>query len=69
VKQYEDRLYLWDLAKSQLCTDDVGWVPMERWEVTNKMNKDLFGMFVEAMSEELSPEAASKIWPFPPKGD
>jgi hypothetical protein len=48
---------LWALAKSQLCVDDVGW------EMTNKMNKDLFSMFVETMSEELLPEAASKKWP------
>lgn len=42
------------LAKSQLCTDDVDWVPIERWEATTQINKDLFNMFVDAMSEELS---------------
>ncbi|EED12498.1 conserved hypothetical protein [Talaromyces stipitatus ATCC 10500] len=28
VVQYQDRLYLWDIAKTQLCTADSGWVPM-----------------------------------------
>lgn len=67
ISQYEDRLYLWDLVKNQLCTDDAGWVPIERWEATKKVNRELFNMYIETMSEELPPEAASKKWPFPPE--
>jgi hypothetical protein len=66
VAKYEDMLYLRDIVKTQLCTDDAGWVPMERWEETNKMNQYLF-MYIETMSEELSPDAAAKTWPFPPR--
>jgi hypothetical protein len=66
--QHQDMLYLWDIVKTQLCTDDTGWVPMERWEKTNEMNKNLFDMYIKTMSEELSPDAALKKWPFPPKG-
>lgn len=36
VMQYEDLLYLWDIVKTQLCTDDSGWVPMDRWEETKR---------------------------------
>lgn len=64
---YEDMLYLWDIVKTQLCTDDSGWVPMDRWEETNYMNQKLFDMYIETMSEELSLGAASGKWPFPPK--
>lgn len=67
VVQYEDLLYLWDIVKTQLCTDDSGWVPIERWEKTKEMNKTLFDMYVQTMRKELSPVAASKKWPFPPK--
>ncbi|PYI12233.1 hypothetical protein BO78DRAFT_425469 [Aspergillus sclerotiicarbonarius CBS 121057] len=66
VQQYQDYVYLWDLAKSQLCTDDSGWVPIEQWEPTNKMNEYLCDMYVKALSEEMPPEVASKRWPFPP---
>jgi hypothetical protein len=59
-------LLLRDIVKTQLCTDDTGWVAMERWEETNKMNQYLF-MYIETMSEELSPDAAAKTWPFPPR--
>jgi hypothetical protein len=69
VAQYEDQQYLWNLAKTQLHTDDAGWVPMERWELTKTLNKHLFNKFVQTMSEELSPEVASKRWPFPPKDE
>lgn len=68
VVKYQDMLYLRDIVKTQLCTDDTGWVPMERWKETNKMNKYLFDMYIETMSEELSPDAAAKTWPFPLKG-
>ncbi|KAL4758252.1 uncharacterized protein BDW70DRAFT_152607 [Aspergillus foveolatus] len=27
VQQYEDTVYLWDIVKSQLRTDDSGWIP------------------------------------------
>ncbi|RAL05584.1 phosphotransferase family protein [Aspergillus ibericus CBS 121593] len=67
VVLYQDMLYLWDVVKTQLCTDDSGWVPMERWEKTNDMNKSLFETYIKTMSEELSLDAASKKWPFPPK--
>jgi hypothetical protein len=65
-------LLLRDIVKTQLCTDDTGWVAMERWEETNKMNQYLFMyieifMYIETMSEELSPDAAAKTWPFPPR--
>jgi hypothetical protein len=66
VTRYQDRLYLWDLAKSQLGTDDTGWVPVERWEATKEMNRYLLDMFIETMSDELSPEGALNKWPFPP---
>jgi len=39
--QYEDCLYLWDLVKNQLLTDISGWVPNDRWEATEKANKEL----------------------------
>ncbi|EEH06805.1 conserved hypothetical protein [Histoplasma capsulatum G186AR] len=65
--QYQDMLYLWDIVKTQLSTDDSGWVPVERWKKTNEVNRSLFDMYVETMSEELSPDVALKIWPFPPK--
>ena len=65
--QYEDRLYLWDLVKNQLITDNTGWVPNDRWEATEKANKELYNMYIETMREELTPEAASKNWPFPPR--
>lgn len=65
--KYEDRLYLWDLVKNQLLTDDAGWVPNDLWEATEKANRELYDMFMEAMSEELTPQAAAKNWPFPPQ--
>ncbi|KAE8357814.1 kinase-like domain-containing protein [Aspergillus caelatus] len=65
--QYEDRLYLWDLVKNQLSTDNAGWVPNSRWEATEKANKELYNMYIETMSEELTPQAAAKNWPFPPQ--
>jgi hypothetical protein len=65
--QYQNRLYLWDVVKSQLFTDDAGWVPNDRWEATEQANKELYNMYVETMSDELTPEAASKKWPFPPQ--
>lgn len=64
---YEDRLYLCDLVKNQLSTDDAGWVPNDRWEATEKANRELYNMYIETMSEELSPQAAAKNWPFPPQ--
>lgn len=64
--QYEDICYLWDLVKGQLLTDNAGWVPNDRWEATQKANKELYNMYIETMSEELTPEAATKRWPFPP---
>jgi hypothetical protein len=67
VAKYEDMLYLRDIVKTQLCTDDTGWIAMERWEETNKMNQYLFEMYIETMSEELSPDAAAQTWPFPPR--
>lgn len=63
---YKDMCYLWDLVKGQLLTDNAGWVPNDRWEVTEKANRELYSLYVDTMSEELSPEAASKKWPFPP---
>lgn len=62
--QYEDRLYLWDLVKSHLCTVNAGWVPNDRWEATEKANRELYNMYIETMREELTPEAASKKWLF-----
>ncbi|CEL03733.1 hypothetical protein ASPCAL04879 [Aspergillus calidoustus] len=67
--KYEDTLYLWDLVKSQLHTDNSGWVPHSRWEITAQANKELFEMYLETMSEELTPEAARRTWPFPPPQD
>lgn len=66
VQHHRDTVYLWDIVKGQLCTDDSGWVPVAQWESTKKMNKYLYDMYMETMREELSPEAASKHWPFPP---
>ncbi|PTU25261.1 hypothetical protein P175DRAFT_0528800 [Aspergillus ochraceoroseus IBT 24754] len=59
--QYQDMLYLQDIVKTQLCADDSGWVPVERWEITNEINKDLFDMYIQTRSEELSPDAAAKM--------
>ncbi|EFE37825.1 hypothetical protein TRV_07482 [Trichophyton verrucosum HKI 0517] len=67
VQRYEDNRYLLDIIKGQLRTDDNGWVPIERWEATNKMNEYLFDTYIKTMSEEMSPEVAKKAWPFPPK--
>ncbi|KAJ9391526.1 hypothetical protein DTO063F5_1136 [Paecilomyces variotii] len=67
VRQYEDKRYLWKLVTEQLRTDNTGWVPMERWEATQQVNKYLYDMFIDTMSEEMSPEAAAKKWPFPPE--
>ncbi|PWY86431.1 hypothetical protein BO94DRAFT_556904 [Aspergillus sclerotioniger CBS 115572] len=39
VQHYQDHVYLWDLVKGQLRTDDTGWVPTEQWETTNKVNE------------------------------
>ncbi|KAJ5573480.1 uncharacterized protein N7459_007907, partial [Penicillium hispanicum] len=64
--QYDDRLYLCNLVKDQLVTDDAGWVPNDRWEMTQEANKELYNMYIETMSEELTPQAAAKNWPFPP---
>lgn len=68
VVEYQDMLYLWDIVKPRLCTDDTGWLPMERWEKTNEMNKNLFDMYIKTMSEVLTPDAALKKWPFPLRG-
>ncbi|KAJ5542923.1 hypothetical protein N7535_005345 [Penicillium sp. DV-2018c] len=65
--QYEDRLYLRDIVKDQLFTDDAGWVPNDRWEATEKANRELYNMYIETMSGELTPQAAAKNWPFPPQ--
>ena len=42
----EDRLYLCHLVKSQLLIDGTGWVPNNRWEPTQKANKELYNMCV-----------------------
>ncbi|EPS30223.1 hypothetical protein PDE_05173 [Penicillium oxalicum 114-2] len=60
------RLDLCDLVKSQLLTDDSGWVPHDRWEATQEANRELYNLYIETMSEELTPQAAAKTWPFPP---
>lgn len=67
VHQYQDTVYLWDIVKGQLRTDDSGWIPVGQWESTKKMNKYLFDMYMKTLSEEVSPETASKRWPFPPE--
>ena len=67
VQHYQDTVYLWDIVKGQLRTDDSGWIPVGQWESTKKMNKYLFDMYMKTLSDELSPEAASKRWPFPPE--
>ncbi|KAL4901098.1 hypothetical protein BDW74DRAFT_170448 [Aspergillus multicolor] len=64
--QYEGSVFLWDLLTKQLLTDSSGWVLHDRWVATNKANKELYDMYLETMSEELTPEAASRKWPFPP---
>lgn len=63
--QYQDSRYLWDLAKTQICTDDSGWVPLERWEVTNELNEHLHNMYMKAFGEQLELGAATP-WPFQP---
>ncbi|PLN83759.1 phosphotransferase family protein [Aspergillus taichungensis] len=68
VVLYQDMVYLWDIVKTQLRTDASGWVSNELWEITKNLNKNLFAMYIESMSEELSPHAASRKWPFPPEG-
>ncbi|KAL4780668.1 phosphotransferase family protein [Aspergillus varians] len=67
VAKYQDMVSLWGIVKEQLGTDSTGWVSHERWEVTNEINQELFDMYVETMSEEISPNAAAKMWPFPPR--
>ncbi|RAK84907.1 phosphotransferase family protein [Aspergillus costaricaensis CBS 115574] len=67
VQFYEDSLSLWDLIKEQLGTDNSGWIHSEDWESVNKMNKYLYNMFIDTMSEEISAEEAAKRWPFVPK--
>ncbi|EGE07154.1 phosphotransferase enzyme family protein [Trichophyton equinum CBS 127.97] len=57
-----------DIIKGQLRTDDNGWVPIERWEATNKMNEYLFDTYIKTMNGEMSPDMAKKTWPFPTKG-
>ncbi|KAM5441747.1 hypothetical protein MferCBS31731_003007 [Microsporum ferrugineum] len=69
LAMYKDRLYLWDLVKSQLSTNDVGWVASDRWEETQTVNRYLYDMFIDTMSQEMSQEEAlekGKTWPFPP---
>lgn len=63
--QYQDSRYLWDMAKTQLCTDDSGWVPVERWEVANELNEHLHHMYMEDFGEQLKTGSATP-WPFPP---
>ncbi|GFN14055.1 uncharacterized protein AtWU_03855 [Aspergillus tubingensis] len=67
VQFYEDSLSLWDLIKEQLGTDNSGWIHSEDWESVNEMNKYLYNMFIDTMSEEISAEEAAKRWPFLPK--
>ncbi|PYH31972.1 uncharacterized protein BO87DRAFT_408569 [Aspergillus neoniger CBS 115656] len=67
VQFYEDSLSLWDLVKEQLGTDNSGWIHSEDWVSVNKMNKYLYNMFIDTMSEEISAEEATKRWPFLPK--
>ncbi|GAQ35663.1 hypothetical protein AtubIFM54640_007903 [Aspergillus tubingensis] len=66
VQFYKDSLSLWDLVKEQLGTDNSGWIHSEDWESVNKMNKYLYNMFIDTMSEEISAEEAAKRWPFLP---
>ncbi|PLB47775.1 hypothetical protein P170DRAFT_447674 [Aspergillus steynii IBT 23096] len=67
VQYYQDSVYLRDIVKAQLCTDDSGWIPNAQWESAREMNEHLYGIYMETLSEELLPEAASRRWPFPPK--
>lgn len=60
----KDSVYLWDLVKDQFDTNNSGWVLLERWKQTNKLNKYLFDMYIETMSEVLPAEEAAKWWPF-----
>lgn len=34
VQHYQDTVYLWDIVKGQLRTDDSGWIPVAQWEST-----------------------------------
>ncbi|KAL3254491.1 hypothetical protein ABHI18_008909 [Aspergillus niger] len=45
--QLKDSVYLWDLVKGQFGTDNSGWVPLERWKQTNKLNRYLFDMYID----------------------
>ncbi len=63
-KQYQDRVYLQNLARDQLRTDDEGWVPLREWEAVRAENQRLNGMFVDTMAGEMSKEEAMKMWPF-----
>ncbi|OGM47467.1 hypothetical protein ABOM_002621 [Aspergillus bombycis] len=65
-EQYNDILYLWDIVKNRLYTEDAGWVPNNRWDATNEVNRNLFNVYIEAVREEMSPEEAVELWPFPP---
>ncbi|EEQ31757.1 conserved hypothetical protein [Microsporum canis CBS 113480] len=70
VTQYKDRLYLWGLVKSQLSTNDAGWVASDQWEEAHEVNRYLYDMFIDTMSQEMSQEEAlekGKTWPFPPR--
>ncbi|KAL3448450.1 phosphotransferase family protein [Aspergillus insuetus] len=57
--QYEDRLQ----------TDNSGWIFHDRWEMTDRRNRELYEMYIDPMSEELDLEAARRNWPFPPLED
>ncbi|KAL5335982.1 hypothetical protein BJX70DRAFT_390279 [Aspergillus crustosus] len=64
--QYQDTLMLWDIATRALLTDESGWVPHDRWEATVKVNLEIYAMYIETMSEEMTPDEAARSWPFPP---
>ncbi|KAL2824568.1 kinase-like domain-containing protein, partial [Aspergillus pseudoustus] len=65
-EKFENLELLWDLARTGLLTNEAGWVPRERWEATLKVNRELYTVFMEAMSGEMDAEAARRLWPFPP---
>ncbi|KAL3456015.1 phosphotransferase family protein [Aspergillus heterothallicus] len=67
--EYDDRVMLAGFVQTQLLADEAGWVPHDRWEETNRVNGELYGMFIEATSVELSAGEARKKWPFPPASE
>lgn len=66
-ERYMATLDVEDIVKDKLSTNYAGWVANDQWEDKTKANQELHEDFVQTVSKDMGVEAATQMWPFPPK--